>query len=76
LESLLSFPNKIVFSYIVISRFYFQPLIFQTLNAVIAQIFFSTDTNVSITALGQLDELIEDNVNVQEDSIWRGLGKL
>ena len=42
---------------------YFQPLIFQAVNAVIAQI-FSTDTNVSIIALGQLDELIKDNEKV------------
>ena len=42
---------------------YFQPLIFQAVNAVIAKI-FSTDTNVSITALGQLDELIKDNEKV------------
>merc|ERR1719187_320244 len=36
----------------------------QAVNAVIAQI-FSTDTNVSITALGQLDELMKDNEKVE-----------
>ena len=35
----------------------------QAVNAVIAQI-FSTDTTVSITALGQLDELMKDNEKV------------
>ena len=43
---------------------YFSPSIFQAVNAVIAQI-FSTDTNVSITALGQLDELMRDNEKVR-----------
>ena len=38
--------------------------IFQAVNAVIAQI-FSTDTNVSITALGQLGELMKDNEKVE-----------
>merc|ERR1719320_689013 len=36
----------------------------QAVNAVIAQI-FSTDTNVSISALGQLDELMKDNEKVE-----------
>ena len=44
---------------------YLSLLILQAVNAVIAQI-FSNDTNVSIRALGQLDELMKDNEKVRD----------
>jgi hypothetical protein len=43
----------------------FLPFKFKAVNEVIAHI-FSTDTNVSITALGQLDELMKDSEKVRD----------